>query len=114
MGMKRKRNFVENSNAEIICPHDESCCSVCLCGYNSLSEKCTTPCGHSFHKLCIDSWLERKENCPICRKFVDAPEEIKLKKRRREVDQRLLNKIMDNQSVSSFITRFLPKKDPKV
>ena len=25
------------------------------------------PCGHEFHKSCVDSWLENNASCPSCR-----------------------------------------------
>ena len=43
-------------------------CSICLdkfvCGkYKRKMPSCT----HEFHKTCIDKWLYKKLNCPICR-----------------------------------------------
>lgn len=26
-----------------------------------------TPCSHSFHSTCIDSWCLKNLNCPVCR-----------------------------------------------
>lgn len=42
-----------------------SVCSICftpLVFYAELS------CGHSFHLKCLESWIKRKNNCPLCRK----------------------------------------------
>ena len=33
------------------------------------------PCGHCFHLDCLKSWLERQQNCPICRRLIPAEEE---------------------------------------
>jgi hypothetical protein len=27
-----------------------------------------TPCQHKFHEKCLTQWLERKADCPYCRK----------------------------------------------
>jgi len=43
-------------------------CSVCkseICSNQSLRE---LPCGHYFHRKCIDKWLQMKANCPLDRK----------------------------------------------
>ena len=41
-------------------------CPIC---YQSCNDtlNITTHCNHSFHKICIDEWLEKINNCPICR-----------------------------------------------
>ena len=41
-------------------------CPIC---YQSCNDtlNITTHCNHSFHKTCIDEWLEKTNNCPICR-----------------------------------------------
>ena len=28
------------------------------------------PCNHSFHRSCIDPWLERNVHCPVCRRDI--------------------------------------------
>ena len=45
----------------------ENICSICLCELTS-SGKLTTTCNHIFHKECINSWIERNNTCPLCRK----------------------------------------------
>lgn len=46
----------------------DNVCPICLCGYKKgdvlvVSQHCT----HCFHKDCILEWLEKHDNCPICR-----------------------------------------------
>ncbi|CAN4126022.1 unnamed protein product [Withania somnifera] len=48
-----------------------SCCTVCL---NDVvgGEDCRKlpKCGHVFHVVCVDTWLECNWTCPICRRQV--------------------------------------------
>lgn len=42
------------------------CCPIC---YIELGQNVTkTKCNHLFHKDCLDKWLERSSECPICKK----------------------------------------------
>lgn len=43
-------------------------CAVCLDGFKS-GDKCRLlpVCNHSFHADCVDEWLVKNPNCPICR-----------------------------------------------
>lgn len=48
-------------------------CSICLndiCPGESLRQLCV--CGHSFHRACIDLWLLRRGDCPLCKRCVKA------------------------------------------
>jgi hypothetical protein len=47
-------------------------CSVCL-GTFCTGDCCRTlpaPCGHTFHKDCIDEWFTRNSTCPLCKRSV--------------------------------------------
>ncbi|PKA63099.1 RING-H2 finger protein ATL44 [Apostasia shenzhenica] len=46
-------------------------CAVCLEGFQG-GDRCRQlpSCGHSFHALCVDSWLMKSRVCPICRRSV--------------------------------------------
>ena len=51
-------------------------CTICLSEYVD-GEVCRRlRCGHAFHQVCVDPWLLRCSNCPICRK--------KLRRRQRQ------------------------------
>lgn len=43
-------------------------CSICfeVLGNSSKLEVVATTCGHLFHRLCINDWLTRTQNCPDC------------------------------------------------
>ena len=40
-------------------------CPICL--EELESEIKETSCEHTFHKYCLDKWLETKNSCPLCR-----------------------------------------------
>lgn len=42
-------------------------CSVCMTEILEGDETMTTPCQHSFHKECLERWMEEKLVCPMCR-----------------------------------------------
>ena len=45
-------------------------CQVCQFPYDECDELRELPCGHYFHKECIDSWLETKDTCALCRRSI--------------------------------------------
>jgi hypothetical protein len=45
-----------------------SCCTVCLEPIVDDTECRLLSCYHIFHKECIDGWLKRQKNCPMCKK----------------------------------------------
>ena len=56
------QNFSLPQNQE-----DESTiCAVCLFGPGS-AVTTTTDCNHTFHKKCLEPWLEDNVTCPLCR-----------------------------------------------
>lgn len=48
-------------------------CAVCLCHLAEGEEARRLPCNHLFHKQCIDSWLSKSLQCPVCRQAVGRP-----------------------------------------
>ena len=47
-------------------------CIVCREEMGSGSRAKRLPCGHVFHFECLKSWLERQQNCPICRTAIPS------------------------------------------
>lgn len=58
-------------------------CVICLDEFEDNNDIGTLPlCSHSFHLECIEAWLRKKPNCPLCRSschlnhsiIIDVPE----------------------------------------
>lgn len=50
------------------------CGDLCV----SSDEVSSTPCGHTFHSLCIIQWIERSKSCPQCRHKATEKSLVKL------------------------------------
>lgn len=62
------------TNAETDC---EINCPICLSEINAGDSIRSLPgCGHDFHKSCIDLWLLRRADCPMCKRDVCAAFEL--------------------------------------
>ena len=64
-----------------IVSEDSSCshssladCSICLSCFaeGEVCRSLPAPCGHMFHKSCIDQWFETSSRCPLCNRSVPA------------------------------------------
>ena len=42
-------------------------CPICLDEFKESEYYRNLNCNHSFHKKCIDRWLKKENNCPMCR-----------------------------------------------
>ena len=42
-------------------------CSICLENYNKGDKISILSCGHYYHSECLNRWIEKKEECPLCR-----------------------------------------------
>lgn len=51
-----------------VCAHD---CAICLTDMQpGECVRCLPGCGHRFHRSCIDPWLVRQAECPLCKRAV--------------------------------------------
>ena len=48
----------------------EEICLICLQNYNNQDKIISLTCTHFFHASCIKKWLEMKNICPLCKKFI--------------------------------------------
>ncbi|XP_051122666.1 RING-H2 finger protein ATL66-like [Andrographis paniculata] len=47
---------------------EDAQCTICLAEYQEKEMLRIMPkCGHSFHLVCIDTWLRKQSTCPVCR-----------------------------------------------
>lgn len=46
---------------------DCECCAICIEPYKLCETLRILPCGHEFHKSCIDPWLLEHRTCPMCK-----------------------------------------------
>ena len=42
-------------------------CMICLENFGANEKVTALPCIHLFHTQCINQWIERRKNCPICK-----------------------------------------------
>lgn len=43
------------------------CCAICLSAVSEGDRIRRLPCGHTFHRPCVDQWLLRVASCPMCK-----------------------------------------------
>ena len=58
------RVFSETDSAET------PTCAVCMCDAEAGDTLRRLPCGHEFHKTCVDRWLAGHRTCPMCKSDV--------------------------------------------
>merc|ERR1711935_561647 len=51
---------------------EEPHCSICLCEYEEKDHLVLLPCGHVYHKDCIESWCSNHQRCPLCNVDLEA------------------------------------------
>ena len=42
-------------------------CTICIHDFDQMDLVTLLPCQHSFHQLCISTWLDKSTACPNCR-----------------------------------------------
>lgn len=68
IGFHQKENGVLDIEKVIEC---NSTCSICLCEFQVNDRVKRLPCGHLFHKTCLDPWfLDVTSSCPVCKQHI--------------------------------------------
>lgn len=52
-------------------------CSICFESLKTGIIK--TDCKHTFHKLCLDKWIDFNNNCPLCRSIINRKQKDRYK-----------------------------------
>uniref|UniRef100_A0A0D6R5N4 RING-type domain-containing protein n=1 Tax=Araucaria cunninghamii TaxID=56994 RepID=A0A0D6R5N4_ARACU len=52
-------------------------CIFCLSKVKGGEEIRNLPCGHLFHRKCLDGWLDEHLTCPLCKAHFVPPDEMK-------------------------------------
>ena len=46
---------------------DKRECIVCLTNFRKSDKITILPCTHMFHSFCVETWLKKKDFCPVCK-----------------------------------------------
>lgn len=70
-------------------------CIICI--EDILTDIEYLPCAHSFHRNCINEWMESNNTCPICKIpiFISSPEQLRIYNYYKRIEEE--NKNAENQ-----------------
>ena len=51
-------------------------CAICLEDIEGHACMYKTPCGHMFHKSCIQDWKQKDITCPTCRSVMSTAKKV--------------------------------------
>lgn len=57
--------FDLNEFSRTVQDDSEALCSICLATQAAGDEVSTIPCGHTFHRRCLELWLRERRSCPF-------------------------------------------------
>ena len=64
--VKGNGNGIHIDEDELV-PSEIEVCAICLEPLFNGEDMLELDCGHKFHLKCLGGWLERKNQCPICK-----------------------------------------------
>lgn len=47
--------------------YTSSTCGICLNNFTPTDVRHLLPCGHDYHRDCLNTWLSVQQSCPLCR-----------------------------------------------
>lgn len=75
LDLESSKDSSKDSTEEIKDGNDYDECAICLQPTYKTCKRPVTylPCAHKYHQDCIDKWLKRKPNCPMCKIEIITP-----------------------------------------
>ena len=64
-------NFLPPDNVQEERPENATQCMICLSDFVAGESLRRLPCAHVYHQPCIDEWLHRCTDCPLCKTNVE-------------------------------------------
>lgn len=64
--------FAPGTDKERAVSAEDAVCCICLARYVDNDDLRLLPCGHFFHKDCVDKWLKINALCPLCKAEIDV------------------------------------------
>lgn len=73
---RRVLSLRSSASPSIRCDDESSKCMICREAFAKGDQLRTLPCVHMYHRHCIDAWLSRSAQCPICKHDITDITEI--------------------------------------
>ena len=67
MNQINSNNLIETKIDISKLKEDDKACSICLEDFENNDKAIFLPCFHVFHSKCINDWLSKKDECPLCK-----------------------------------------------
>ena len=61
------KSFMESLPTRVLRDDLDKECPICLKNFEQDDELTLLPCDHEFHSECVEAWLNKAANCPMCR-----------------------------------------------
>ena len=65
----------QKNGSSTVAPADQTTNSPPIVQYKLCKKYMKTPCGHSFHIMCLKKWMDIRLECPTCRQVIPQPDD---------------------------------------